>query len=108
MDVNWDYKNYQIKDGLKPASKHFQYFYIVKEGVEKKCNYCVWIVDEALSRFDKSKDFNAIVSSQKEGWDKWVKEKIDARDFKSKVLKYEKDGEKEIELSEMTEYLSVE
>ena len=107
MDVNWAYKDYQIKDGLKPASKHFQYFYVVKEGAEKKCNYCVWIVDEALSRFDKSKNFSTIVSSQKEVWNKWVKEKIDAGDFRSKVLKYEKYGEKEIELSEMTEVISM-
>ena len=107
MDENWAYKNYQIKDGLKPGSKHFQYFYIVVEEGEKKCNYCVWIVDEALYRFDKSKDFSAIVSSHKESWRSWVKGKIDAGDFKSKVLKYEKDGDKEIELSEMTEYLSM-
>lgn len=38
MDVNWDYKNYQIKHGLKPESNHFQYFYIVKDGTKKKCN----------------------------------------------------------------------
>ena len=107
MNGNWVYKNYQINDGLKPASKHFQYFYVVKEGTEKKCNYCVWIVDEALSRFDKSKDFSAIASSQKEGWNNWVKGKIDAVDFKSKVLKYDLEGQKEIELSEMTEYLSM-
>ena len=55
----------------------------------------------------KSKDFSAIVASQKEGWNKWVKGKIDAGDFRNKVLKYEKDGEKEIELSEMDEYLSM-
>jgi hypothetical protein len=107
MDEKWTYKNYHINDGLKPKSKHFQYFYVVKEGAEKKCHYCVWIVDEALSRFDKSKDFSAIVSSQKEVWNKWVKEKIDAGDFRSKVLKYEKCGEKEIELSEMTGYISM-
>jgi hypothetical protein len=107
MDASWDYNNYQIKDGLKPESKHFQYFYVVKKGEEKKCNYCVWIVDEALSRLNNSKDFSAIVASQKEGWNKWVKGKIDAGDFRSKVLKYEKDGEKEIELSEMTGYVSI-
>jgi len=107
MDVTWAYKNYQIKDGLKPQSKHFQYFYIVKEGTEKKCNYCVWIVDDALARFDELKEFSAIVLSQKDGWNKWVKGKIDAGDFRSKVLKYEKNGEKEIDLSEMTEFLSM-
>ena len=107
MEAHWAYKNYQIKDGLKPESKHFQYYYVVSEGSEKKCNYCVWIVNEALSRFDKSKDFSAIVASQKEVWNKWVKGKIDTGDFRNKVLKFDKDGEKEIELSEMTEYLSM-
>ena len=107
MEEHWAYNNYQIKDGTKPKSKHFQYYYVVSEGSEKKCNYCVWIVDEALFRFDKSKDFGAIISSQREVWNKWVKGKIDAGDFGNKVLKFEKDGEKEIELSEMTEYLSM-
>ncbi len=107
MENQWFYKNFQIKDGPKPGSKHFQYFYVVSEGSEKKCNYCVWIVDEALSRFDKSKDFTAIVFSQREVWNKWVKGKIDAGDLSNKALKYEKDGEKEIELSEMTEHLSM-
>ncbi len=107
MEKHWTYKNYEIKDGLKPESRHFQYYYVVSEGSEKKCNYCVWIAKEALSRFDKTMDFDAIVSSQREVWNKWVKGKIDAQDFGNKVLKLEKDGEKEIELSEMTEYLSM-
>ncbi len=107
MEQHWAYKKYQIKDGPKPESKHFQYYYVVSEGSEKKCNYCVWIVDEALSRFDKSRDFGAIVSSQREVWNQWVKGKIDSGDLRSKVLKFDKDGEKEIELSEMTEYLSM-
>jgi hypothetical protein len=107
MENQWSYKNCQIKDGQKPGSRHFQYYYVVSEGAQKKCNYCVWIVNEALSRFDESKDFNAIASAQREAWNRWVKEKIDAEDFKNKVLKYEKDGEKEIELSEMAETLSM-
>jgi len=107
MESRWSYKNCQIKDGLKPGSKHFQYYYVVSEGSEKKCNYCVWVVDEALSRFDKARDFNAIVSSQREVWNEWVKGKIDSGDFRNKALKFEKDGKKEIELSEMAEFLSV-
>jgi hypothetical protein len=107
MENQWSYKNYQIRDGLKPESAHFQYFYVVSEEGKKKCNYCVWIVDDALKRFDQSRDFAAIISSQKETWDKWVKGKIDAGDFSNKVLKYDRDKETEIELSEMTEYLSM-
>ena len=107
MENQWSYKNYQIKDGLKPGSKHFQYFYVVSEEGRKRCNYCVWIEDEALSRFERSRDFASIISSQREVWNAWVKGKIDAGNFGTKVLKYERDGEKEIELSEMSEHLSM-
>ena len=107
MENQWSYKEYQIRDGLKPGSPHFQYFYVVSKQAEKKCNYCVWIVDEALTRFDKSKDFDSIVSSQRETWNRWVKGKIDSGDFDNKVLKYDKDGEQEINLSEMTAYFSM-
>ncbi len=108
MENRWSYKNYQIEEGLKPGSRHFQYFYLVSEKGRKKSNYCVWIEDEALSRFAPSGDFDAIVSSQREEWTKWVTNKIDAEDFSNKVLKFEKDGEKEIELSEMSAHLSME
>ena len=107
MENQWSYKEYEIRDGLKPGSTHFQYFFVVSEQAKKKCNYCVWIVDEALTRFGQSGDFGSIVSSQREIWNKWVKGKIDAGDFGNKVLKYDKDGEKEIELSEMTAHLSM-
>ncbi len=108
MFHRWFYKEYEIEDGLKPGSKHFQYFYVVSEKGAKKCNYCIWIVDEALSRCASSGEFDAIVSSQRETWNRWVKGKIDAGDFGNKVLKIEKGGEKEIELSEMTAHLSME
>jgi hypothetical protein len=107
MENTWAYKNYMIKEGLKPGAKHFQYFYVVSEGNEKKCNYCVWIEDEALAGFDPSKDFNAIVSSRNEEWNKWVKGKIDSDDFRSVVLKFDKTGRKEIDLAEMEEHLSM-
>jgi hypothetical protein len=108
MENQWFYKNYEIREGLRPGAAHFQYFYVVSEGEAKKCHYCVWIVDEALTRFDQSGDFASIASSQRETWTEWVKGKIDAGDFGSKVLKYDKDGEKEIDLSEMTAHLSME
>ena len=108
MENQWSYKNYQIKDGLKPGSRHFQYFYVVSEEGKKKSSYCVWIEDKALSRFEQPGDFASIVSTQRESWDKWVKGKIDEGDFGSKVLKFEPDGVKEIELSEMSAHLSME
>jgi len=104
----WAYKNFQIKEGLKPGSKHFQYFFVVSEGREKKCNYCVWIDDETLSRFAHSKKFEDIVSSQRENWSKWVQRKIDQGDFRNVVLKEEKTGQKEINLNEMEEKLTFE
>ena len=107
MQKTWTYKNYEIKEGLKPGSSQFRYFFTVTESGEKKCNYCVWIVDDALSRFDSSRDFNAIVSSQTEDWHRWVKEKIDAADFRNRVLKFDKTGEQEIDLSEMREHVKM-
>jgi hypothetical protein len=108
MEQHWTYKGYDIRDGLKPDSQHFQYFYVVSEQSKKKANYCVWIQTEALTRFDPNGDFGSIISSHRENWRKWVKGKIDAGDFDSRVLKYSKDGEEEIDLSEMTSYFSME
>jgi hypothetical protein len=107
MQKTWSYKNYEIKEGLKPGSSQFRYFFVVSESGEKKCNYCVWIVDDAMSRFDQSKDFDSIVSSQIETWHEWVKEKIDAADFSNRALKFEKTGEKEIDFSEMAEHVTM-
>ena len=108
MGEKWSYREYQVEEGLKPGSKHFQYFFNVSRGGEKKCNYCVWIEDEALSRFDPSGDFESIISSQKGSWNKWVQGKIEIGDLSSKVLRIGKKEQKEIELSEMKEHLSME
>ena len=107
MRKSWSYKNYEIKEGLKPGSSQFRYFFVVSESGQKKCNYCVWIVDDAIPRFDQSNDFNAIVSSQIETWQAWVKEKIDTADFNNRALIFEQTGEKEIDLSEMTEQVTM-
>ena len=103
MPTAWTYKNLEIREGLKPGSKTFRYFFRVIEGGEKKCNYCVWIADDALTRFDPSNDFNTIVASRKAAWHRWVKGKIDRGDFRNRVLKFEKTGEHEINLSDMIE-----
>jgi hypothetical protein len=104
----WSHKNLQIKEGLKPESKHFQYFFLVSEGGTKKCNYCVWIDDENLATFAPSKDLEAIASSRREEWRRWVQEKIDQGDFRNLVLKVEKTGSRVISLSEMAEHLKAE
>ena len=107
MGKKWIYNDYQVEEGLKPGSKKFRYFFKVAKGGEEKCNYCVWIEDEALSRFDKAKNFNAIISSQKDSWISWVKEKIDGGDFRSRLLKFGTKGQEEVDLSEMDEHLSI-
>ena len=106
MEKEWEYKNLKVKEGLKPGSDRFQYFFVVSEGDQKKCNYCVWIEDEALSDFDAGKSFESIVSSNGEAWNQWVKEKIDGSDFRNVVLKFDKSGKQEIDLEEMDKKLS--
>jgi hypothetical protein len=104
----WSYKKLEIKEGLKPKSKHFQYFFVVSERVKKKCNYCVWIDDENLDRFSKSKSFEEIISSHREKWTQWVQNKIDHEDFRNLVWVFEKTGQREINLEELNEKLEPE
>jgi hypothetical protein len=104
----WSYKNFRIVEGLKPESSHFQYFFVISEKGEKKCNYCVWIDDDHLNRFGRSEGFAEIASSQREKWSKWVQEKIDQRDFRNLALKLEEGGQKEIDLGAAAEKLAPE
>ena len=103
----WTYKDFQIREGLKPGSKKFQYFFVVSKGGEKKCNYCVWIEDDALARFDASGSMDVIASSNREKWSGWVREKIDQGDFRNVVLKFEGEGEKEFDLDTLDEHLGM-
>ena len=32
MENEWSYKNLSHKEGHKPGSRHFQYFFVVSEG----------------------------------------------------------------------------
>jgi len=104
----WSYKKLEIKEGLKPESKHFQYFFVVSEGGKKKCNYCVWIDEENLSHFSRSKSFEEIILSRREEWAHWVQHKIDYGDFRNLVLRLEKAGQREINLEELNEKLEPE
>ncbi|MFZ0243845.1 MAG: hypothetical protein WAL90_19550 [Desulfobacterales bacterium] len=105
MPKTWSYKNFEIDDGLKPGSSTFRYFFTVSESGEKKCNYCVWIVDEALSRFEPSKDFDAIAAAGRKDWQEWVRGKIDAADFRNRALKFSPEGQEEINLSAMKQHV---
>jgi len=104
----WSYKNLDIDEGLKPGSKHFQYFFVVSEKGKKKCNYCVWIDDENLALFTQSNEFEEIASIKREQWRNWVQEKIDQGDFRNLVLKIEKTGQREIDLAEMEKQIKPE
>lgn len=108
MQTTWTYKNCEIEEGLKPGSKTFRYFFKILESGEKKCNCCVWIVDGALSQFDSTKNFDAIVAAQKDAWHHWVKGKIDEGDFRNRALKIEKEGQTEINLSDMSDHIKFE
>jgi hypothetical protein len=107
MDRKWTYKEFEVKENLKPGSEHFQYFFVVTEKGRKKCNYCVWIEDEALSRFDRSKNFNSIASSSREDWKGWVKEKLDQGDFRNLVLRFGEAGQVEIDLGKIPQKLTM-
>lgn len=108
MQTTWTYKNHEIEEGLKPGSKTFRYFFKILEHGEKKCNCCVWIADDALGKFDPAKNFEGIVTSQKETWQKWVKAKIDKGDFRNRALKIGKQGQLEINLSDMSDHITPE
>jgi len=107
MENTWYHKSYQIKDGLKPGSPQFQYFYIVSEQGNTRCHYCVWITDEALTHLDTSRNFDAIVASRRESWNQWVKDNIDQGMLESKVLKIDPNGESEVALADMPDHFKV-
>ena len=108
QEKTWCHKNFEVREGLKPGSKHFQYFFLVSEGGKKKCNYCVWIDDETLPNFAAEKDFETIAYSRRGEWREWVEEKIDQGDFRNLVLKVGKTGSKVINVTEMKEKLDAE
>lgn len=107
MENTWYHKSYQIKDGLKPGSLQFQYFYVVSEQGNTRCHYCVWITDEALPLLDGSRNFDAIVSSRRESWNQWVKENIDQGMLESKVLKIDPNGASEVALADMPDHFKL-
>ena len=92
---------------IETGKSHFQYFYSVSEGSEKKCKYCIWIEDDALVTHDPSRDFDAIASGYAEQWRQWVREKIDGSDFRNLVLKHGVEGRTEIDLEAMDEKLTM-
>jgi hypothetical protein len=103
--TTWSYKELEIEEGFKPKRKHFQYFFVVSKGGDKKCHYCVWIDDDQLGRFSISKSFEEIISSQREHWTQWVRNKIDQGNFRNLVLRFGKTGQQEINPEDLDEEL---
>ena len=108
QERNWIYHNLQIKEGLKPGAAHFQYYFMVSQGDEKKCNYCVWVEDELLECASAIGKYEDVAASKRDEWRKWVKGKIDKKDFRNLVLKIGKTGQKEIDLRDIKEKLTFE
>ncbi|MEJ2109623.1 MAG: hypothetical protein P8Z37_06865 [Acidobacteriota bacterium] len=106
MEKTWSYKDYQVQEGLKPGTQHFQYFYVIRDGDNKRCSYCVWIDDDALSEFDPSRKFEMIADLHSETWKTWVKENLDREDFRNLVLKHSREGKEEIDLDKEKETMS--
>ena len=101
----WSYKDLEVKEGFKPKSKHLQYFFVVSKGGDKKCNYCVWIDDDQLSHFSTSTSFEEIISSQRDKWTQWVRDKIDQGDFRNLVWRFGKAGQQEVSLEDLDKKL---
>ena len=59
-------------------------------------------------RRQRAKKFDAIVASQKDAWHHWIKGKIDEGDFRNRALKIEKEGQLEINLSDMSDHIKPE
>lgn len=108
------YKRYMIKEGLKPGSERFQYYFAVTKEGEKKAHYCVWVDDDVLAEsMEFQKGCRGVVEEQyiaahKNEWLEWFQKKLDKEDFRDTVLKIEKSGKREIDMSEMKEKLSFE
>ena len=62
-------------------------------------------IADALEKCAPSREFDAVVDSQKQVWHAWVKEKIDAQDFRNRALKIDRQGREEINLSEMSDHI---
>jgi len=108
QEKKWTYNNFQIKEGMKPQAAHLQYFFVVSQEGKKKCSYCVWVDDEVLGCCSDIGNHEEVAASKREEWSRWVKRKIDKKDFRNLVLKIDKTGQSEINLSEMKEKLTFE
>jgi hypothetical protein len=107
VEQQWTYKEFDIRGGLKPEVPHFQYFFVVSQGPQKRWRYCVWIEDDALTHFDPAGNKAVILDSNREAWLEWVKGKLDRGDFRDLVLKFDKEGRSEFDLSALDEKLTL-
>lgn len=101
MEKLSSYKEFTIKEGIKPDSETFQYYFTVYKEDEKKAHFCVWIKDEVLKKAQE-------IEKARNNWFKWVVKKIDEGDFKNTVLKIVEDRIEEIDLDQLDEKIKFE
>jgi hypothetical protein len=82
MQKKWRYKDYEIQEGLKPGSTTFRYFFVVSEKGMRKANYCVWIKDDALPRFDESGILTVLSCLKEKTGANGLSKKLTSRIFK--------------------------
>lgn len=114
MPKIWEYQGFIVDEGLKPHDlvykpDFYQYFFIIKEGGERKFKYCIWAEKALINDLPEVKEFISKGGNVQEYLrDKAlarVKEKIDRNDFSNSLLKIDSSGENEIPLDEQSEKL---
>lgn len=116
MPKIWEYNGYAIDEGIKPHDENYkpdfyQYFFIVKQGGQRKFKYCIWTSKSELERHPE------LVAEAKSAGHKIperiyqkalsrVKEKIDRREFDNRLLEFDAEGEREIALDELDKKLT--
>jgi hypothetical protein len=101
MEKISSYKNYTIKEGPKPGSKKFQYYFTVYEKDKKKAHFCVWVEDAVLKQEKK-------LDKARGEWFKWVTRRIDEGGLKDTVLKIVQNRIEEIDLNQFDEKIRFE
>lgn len=101
MEKVSSYKNYTIKEGQKPGSKKFQYYFTVYEKDKKKAHFCVWVEDSVLKQ---EKEFYRA----RDEWFQWVTRRIDQGGLKDTLLKIVENRIEEIDLNQIDEKIKFE
>lgn len=109
----WEYRGYEIDEGMKPhdanfKDDHYQYFFIVKKGGERKFKFCIWANKEALQKDPEIAEETRLTGHKIPEFiyrmaQARVKEKIDREDFENCLLEHSEKGLNELPLDELNE-----